>query len=71
VAVVDTMGAGDTFDAGFIAGHLDGWAPERCLALANVCGGLSTRAAGGVSAQPTMAEALARLPEIEGRPATP
>ena len=71
VAVTDTTGAGDTFDAGFIAGHLAGWPLERCLALANICGGLSTRAAGGVAAQPTMEEALERLPDVEGRLAPP
>jgi sugar/nucleoside kinase (ribokinase family) len=71
VQVTDTTGAGDTFDAGFIAGYLQEWPIERCLALANVCGGLSTRAAGGVAAQPTMEEALARLPEVEGRLSPP
>jgi sugar/nucleoside kinase (ribokinase family) len=71
VAVSDTTGAGDTFDAGFIAGYLAGWPPERCLALANVCGGLSTGAAGGVAAQPTMEEAMARIGEVEGRPSPP
>jgi sugar/nucleoside kinase (ribokinase family) len=71
VAVVDTTGAGDTFDAGFIAGYLDGWSLHRCLALANVCGGLSTTGAGGVDAQPTMQEALDRMPEVEGRLAPP
>jgi sugar/nucleoside kinase (ribokinase family) len=67
VQVMDTTGAGDTFDAGYLAGHLDGWPMQRCMALANVCGGLSTRASGGVAAQPTMDEALERLPEVEGR----
>jgi sugar/nucleoside kinase (ribokinase family) len=71
VGVVDTTGAGDTFDAGFIAGYLAGWPLRRCLALANVCGGLSTRAAGGVAAQPTMEEALERMPEVEGKPSPP
>jgi sugar/nucleoside kinase (ribokinase family) len=71
VEVVDTTGAGDTFDAGYLAGHLAGWPMRRCMALANVCGGLSTRAAGGVTAQPTMDEALERLPEVEGRLAPP
>jgi len=56
--VQDTTGAGDTFDAGFIAGRLNGWSLERCLALAVACGSLSTRAAGGTEAQPTMEEAL-------------
>jgi sugar/nucleoside kinase (ribokinase family) len=71
VEVVDTTGAGDTFDAGYLAGYLAGWTPARSLALANVCGGLSTRAAGGVDAQPTMDEALARIGEVEGKPAPP
>jgi sugar/nucleoside kinase (ribokinase family) len=71
IQVVDTTGAGDTFDAGYLAGQLAGWPMQRCLALANVCGGLSTRAAGGVAAQPTMDEALERLPDVEGRLAPP
>jgi sugar/nucleoside kinase (ribokinase family) len=60
-AVVDTTGAGDSFDAGFLAGRLHGWSLERCLALAVACGSLSTRAIGGTAAQPTMDEALAAL----------
>ena len=34
---IDTIGAGDSFDAGFIYGHLHGWTLERSLAF---CGGL-------------------------------
>ena len=59
--VVDTTGAGDTFDAGFIAGRLRGWSLGRCLALAVACGSLSTRAVGGTDGQPAMDEALAAL----------
>jgi sugar/nucleoside kinase (ribokinase family) len=59
--VVDTTGAGDTFDAGFIAGRLQGWSLQRCLALAVACGSLSTRAVGGTGAQPTLEEALAAI----------
>jgi sugar/nucleoside kinase (ribokinase family) len=58
VNVVDTVGAGDTFDAGFIYGYLQGWELEKSLRLACVCGALSTQAAGGTSAQPTLNEAL-------------
>jgi sugar/nucleoside kinase (ribokinase family) len=58
VDVVDTTGAGDTFDAGFLAGRLRGWDLERCLQLAVSCGSLSTRASGGTGAQPTLEEAL-------------
>lgn len=60
---VDTTGAGDSFDAGFLAAWLDGEPVDRALALANACGSLSTRAMGGVDAQPTMDEALALLAE--------
>jgi sugar/nucleoside kinase (ribokinase family) len=56
--VVDTVGAGDTFDAGFLYGFLNGWSLERSLWLAVVCGSLSTRAAGGTAAQPTLEEAI-------------
>lgn len=59
VAVVDTTGAGDTFDAGFIYGFLHGWELAATLRLACACGSLSTRAAGGTEAQPTLAEAQA------------
>jgi sugar/nucleoside kinase (ribokinase family) len=56
VEVVDTTGAGDSFDAGFLAGRLLDWPLEHCLRLACACGSLSTRA-GGIDAQPTLAEA--------------
>ena len=71
VDVADTTGAGDAFDAGFLMGFLEGWPLERALAFANVCGGLSCRAAGGTDAQPTREEAMARVPEILGRVAPP
>jgi sugar/nucleoside kinase (ribokinase family) len=60
---VDTTGAGDSFDAGFLAAWLHGEPVDRALAIANACGSLSTRAMGGVDAQPTMDEALALLAE--------
>lgn len=58
VTVVDTVGAGDSFDAGFVYGLLAGWDIEESLKLAICCGALSTRAAGGTAAQPTLEEAL-------------
>ena len=61
VDALDTTGAGDAFDAGYLASMLAGDPVERSLAIANACGALSTRAVGGVDAQPTMDEALALL----------
>jgi sugar/nucleoside kinase (ribokinase family) len=58
VQVVDTTGAGDSFDAGFICGYLRGWPLRRTLRLACACGALATRQAGGTVGQPTLAEAL-------------
>ncbi len=58
VQVADTVGAGDSFDAGFVCGFLRGWPLEDCLKLAVSCGSLSTRAYGGTAAQPTLPEAL-------------
>lgn len=57
VPVVDTTGAGDSFDAGFVYGFLHGWPLVETLGLACACGALSTRAPGGTEAQPTLDEA--------------
>jgi sugar/nucleoside kinase (ribokinase family) len=61
VQVVDTIGAGDSTDAGWLAGRLLGWPVERAARLAAVCGSLSTRARGGTAAQPSLEEATALL----------
>jgi sugar/nucleoside kinase (ribokinase family) len=59
VEEVDAVGAGDSFDAGFLAGRLAGGSLEETLRLATACGALSMRAVGGTAAQPTLAEATA------------
>ncbi|HJY32804.1 MAG TPA: carbohydrate kinase family protein [Actinomycetota bacterium] len=59
----DTTGAGDAFDAGYLASMLAGDPLERSLAIANACGALSTRALGGVDSQPTMDEVLGYIAE--------
>jgi sugar/nucleoside kinase (ribokinase family) len=61
VAAVDTVGAGDSFNAGFLAGWLGGYGIAGSLELATACGSLSTQGAGGTAAQPTLAEALAAI----------
>lgn len=52
VDVIDTTGAGDAFDAGFIDALLDHADAEDCLRRACICGGLSTRMAGALEALP-------------------
>ncbi|MET9499065.1 carbohydrate kinase family protein [Streptomyces sp. NPDC006552] len=61
VRPVDTVGAGDSFDAGFVAALLEGRTPDEALHHAVVCGALSTRAHGGTPAQPTREDVLAHL----------
>lgn len=55
--VADTVGAGDSFNAGFIYGYLHGWPLPDCLRLATSCGTLSTRLPGGTQSQANLEEA--------------
>lgn len=61
VKVVDTVGAGDSFDAGFLYGYLNQWDREKSLKLAIICGALSTQARGGTDGQPTLSQAMQYL----------
>jgi sugar/nucleoside kinase (ribokinase family) len=56
---VDTTGAGDSFAAGFLRAGREGLSLADQLRVAVACGSLSTRALGGVAAQPTWGEATA------------
>lgn len=56
VRVVETTGAGDAFNAGFIYGLLRGLRPAATLRAANFVGAMSTRAAGGIAALPRRRE---------------
>jgi sugar/nucleoside kinase (ribokinase family) len=59
--VTDTVGAGDSFDAGFIYGCLQGWPLEKSLKTAVICGSFSTRGMGGTSTQATLDEVIHEL----------
>ncbi len=50
VNVVDAVGAGDSFDAGFISQYVQGADLRACLAHGNVAGALSTTRPGGTEA---------------------
>jgi sugar/nucleoside kinase (ribokinase family) len=58
IKLLDSIGAGDSFDAGFLYGYLQGWTLEKNLKAANICGALSTQASGGTTSQPTLDEVL-------------
>jgi sugar/nucleoside kinase (ribokinase family) len=47
VTPLDTVGAGDSFDAGFLTAYLRGDAPEACAAFGNRTAALSTLRRGG------------------------
>jgi sugar/nucleoside kinase (ribokinase family) len=50
VTVVDPIGAGDSFDAGFLHQFVRGADLASCLAYGNICGAFSTTASGGTEA---------------------
>ena len=54
---VDTTGAGDSFDAGFLHAWLGGKPLADALRFGAACGGLSTRGLGGTATQATVEEA--------------
>ncbi len=64
-AVVDTTGAGDSFNAGYLAGYVRGFSPARCLAMAVAAGSLSTRGPGGTAFQATWDELEREVEHVE------
>jgi sugar/nucleoside kinase (ribokinase family) len=56
VTPVDTTGAGDAFDAGFLSQSIQGSSLADCMRCGAICGGLSTTAPGGIDALPTLTE---------------
>jgi sugar/nucleoside kinase (ribokinase family) len=68
VAAVDTTGAGDNFNAGFIAAWLRGKTVEECAAWGNITAGLSTTVPGGATMKIYLNDILSwmqRYPEME------
>jgi sugar/nucleoside kinase (ribokinase family) len=66
VKALDTTGAGDSFDAGFLSAYLMKQPPAECLRFGNACGALSAISLGGTAGQPTQAQ----LQEFLGSKAT-
>jgi len=61
VVAVDTTGAGDCFDAGFLYAWLREMLPRQCLKAGVACGEASVRVMGGVAGAPTREELEALL----------
>jgi sugar/nucleoside kinase (ribokinase family) len=59
VVPVDTTGAGDSFNAGFLYASLEGLDLAERLRFACACGALATQRIGGVQGAPTLAEVRA------------
>jgi len=59
VDVVDTVGAGDAFVAGFLSGRLRGLSTGECLDMANACGACAVTVPGDLKGFPTEEEVLA------------
>jgi sugar/nucleoside kinase (ribokinase family) len=49
---LDTTGAGDSFNAGFVFQFLQGAGWDKCVTWGNACGALSTQALGGTEGFP-------------------
>jgi sugar/nucleoside kinase (ribokinase family) len=56
IDALDTTGAGDCFNAGFLYARLAGMDPKACLKVATACGEMSARALGGIAGFPTKEE---------------
>jgi sugar/nucleoside kinase (ribokinase family) len=71
IAAVDTTGAGDCFNAGLLAGLLNGFEPPDALALGCAAGAASTQGIGGTGSSPGLTAALAMARAVTVRFAGP
>jgi 5-dehydro-2-deoxygluconokinase len=65
VEVVNILGAGDAFAAGFLYGHVQGWDWPRAVRLANACGAILVTQPGCANFMPTHDE-VTRFIEAHG-----
>ncbi len=65
VTPVDTTGAGDAFDAGFIYAHTQGYSIQKSMEYGAVCGALTTTVVGGTTGTPTLEEVQKWLSKLQ------
>ena len=63
--VVDTVGAGDGFDAGFVYGILNGWSLDKTLTFATTIGSMVVSVTGDNEGLPYLEDVLVQLGEKE------
>jgi 5-dehydro-2-deoxygluconokinase len=59
VEVINILGAGDAFAAGFLYGHVNGWGWNKSARLANACGAILVTKHGCANFMPTLDEVMA------------
>ncbi len=60
-ACVEPIGAGDAFNAGFLAGFLEGQDVDMCGRMGNIAGGLATQVVGDIEGYPSKQKMQAML----------
>jgi sugar/nucleoside kinase (ribokinase family) len=66
IKVIDTTGAGDSFNSGYIYNYLKGVPIEDCLVFGSACGAIATTRAGGTTASPELMEVEDFLSQRKG-----
>lgn len=59
--IVDDIGAGDAFNAGFVYGYLKNWGLKKTAEFANAVAALSLREAGGVTGVPSSIDEIEKF----------
>lgn len=59
--LVDSIGAGDTYDAGFLYGTLQNWPIEKRMLFASIAAGFTVTGVGGSQKMPTLEQVLLEI----------
>lgn len=59
--LVDSIGAGDTYDAAFLYGYLQGWTVQECMLFASVAAGFTVTGVGASQTMPSLNVILSEM----------